>query len=126
MKRAFIGIIGAFVILTPLVGLYQGQQDAKKRDDQIRAQSQQSAAAIQQQNSDLLNGIQDLLDRPVITVRTIRREVNRKGVRTVVITRTITKQAPPRIVTKIVYRTRIVYRTKIVYVCRLPNGRPCP
>ncbi len=73
--------------------------------------------ALQQGNTNLLNGVKELLDRPVISVKTIRRVVNRKGVRTVVVTRVVTRE-------RIVYRTRTI--TKIVYVCRLPNGKPCP
>src|SRR6266498_2136390 len=123
MKRFLVGLIVTIVVLAPLVAIYQQSLAAK------RAAHERSGllADIKASNAAMLRGVQELLDRPVVSVRTIRRVVNQHGVRKVIITRLIFRQSAPRIIyrTKIVYRTRIVYRTKIVYVCRLPNGHAC-
>ncbi len=128
--RALLAAAAVVIILAPLTALYQGQQDAAQQRRSLTTQQRGFndrqailLSNIKARDAALLRGVQDLLDRPVISVRTIRREVNRKGVRTVVITRTLTKQAPPRVITRTV--VKVVYRTKIVYICRLPNGHAC-
>src|SRR6266542_3718341 len=115
MKRFLVGLIVAVVVLTPLVAIYQQLLAAK------RAAHERSGllADIKASNAAMLGDVQELLDRPVVSIKTIRRVVNHKGVRTVIVTRLIFRQSPPRVITK------IVYRTKIVYICRLPNGKPC-
>src|SRR6266540_15556 len=120
MKRFLVGLIVAVIVLAPLVAIYQ-QSLATKRTAHERSGL---LADIKTSNAAMLRGVQELLDRPVVTIKTIRRVVNHKGVRTIVVTRIIFRQSPPKVITKIVYRTKVVYRTKIIYICRLPNGKP--
>ena len=122
MKRFLVGLIVTVVVLAPLAAIYQQSLATK---DAANARSG-LLADIKTSNQAMLRGVQELLDRPVVRIKTIRRVVNHKGVRTVIVTRLIFRQSPPRVITKIVYRTKVIYRTKIVYICRLPNGRPCP
>src|SRR6266542_4017203 len=123
MKRFLVGLIVTVIVLAPLVAIYQ-QSLATKRAAHERSGL---LADIKASNQAMLRGVQELLDRPVVSIKTIRRVVNHKGVRTVIVTRFVFRQSPARIITKIkiVYRTKIIYRTKIVYICRLPNGKPC-
>ena len=138
MKRAFMGILVAVIILTPMTALYQGQQTAQKNDRartalinrnarNLKEQNQRLAQATQQQNRELLANIQDLLDRPVVTVKTIRRVVNQNGVRKVIITRTVFRGN--KVITRVVYRTKtkvvIRYIIKYIVICRTPSGKPC-
>src|SRR6266540_2122264 len=122
MKRFLVGLIVTVIVLAPLVAIYQQSLSTK------RAAHERSGLLtdIRASNVSMLRGVQELLDRPVVSIKTIRRVVNHRGVRTVIVTRLIFRQSPPRVITKIVYRTKVIYRTKIVYICRLPNGRPCP
>src|SRR6266511_4203203 len=114
MKRFLVGLIVTVVVLAPLAAIYQQSLATK---DAANARSG-LLANIQTSNNAMLKGVRELLDRPVVSIKTIRRVVNHKGVRTIIVTRTIFRQSPARIITK------IVYRTKIVYICRLPNGKP--
>ena len=122
MKRFLVGLIVTVIVLAPLVAIYQ-QSLATKRAAHERSGL---LADIKASNQAMLRGVQELLDRAVVSIKTIRRVVNHRGVRTIIVTRFIFRQSPARIITKIVYRTKIIYRTKIVYICRLPNGKPCP
>ena len=138
MKRALLGILVAVIILTPLAALYQGQQTANKNDrartalinqnaDDLKEQNIRLAQATQQQNRELLANIQDLLDRPIVSITAIRRVVNRKGVRTVVVTRTFFRGN--KVITRVIYRTKtkvvIRYIIKYIVICRTPSGKPC-
>ncbi len=124
MKRFLVGLIVTVVVLAPLAAIYQQSLATK---DAANARSG-LLTDIKASNQDTLDGVQELLDRPVVSIKTIRRVVNHRGVRTIIVTRFIFRQSPPRIIyrTRIVYRTKVVYRTRIVYICRLPNGKPCP
>jgi len=137
-QRALIGALIAVIILTPMTALYQGQQTAQKNDRartalinrnarDLKEQNRRLATATQQQNRELLANIQDLLDRPVVTVKTIRRVVNQNGVRKVIITRTVFRGN--KVITRVVYRTKtkvvIRYIIKYIVICRMPNGKPC-
>ena len=114
-------ILAAILVPTAII------HEVRKGPQQILQQQDKTNQNLIKQlgidNDVLLANIQKLLDRPTLSIQTIRRATTRKGVRTVIVTRTITKQAPPRVITKVV--TKIVYRTKVVYICRLPNGHAC-
>jgi hypothetical protein len=123
------GVLLAFCGLAAM-GVYGLLQTAEANRNQkaIIAAQQRGVVATQQQRAieqrRLLVGIRELLDRPVLSVKTIRRVVNRQGVRTVILTRTIFRERVVPGKTRIVYKTQIVYR--YIYICRLPNGKPCP
>ena len=133
-QRALIGAVIALVVMTPLLALYNSQQEAIRQREQIASQQkgfagrqQQLLMRVQELNRDLLAGVQNLLDRPVVTVRTIRRVVNQNGVRKVIITRTLFHGTKViyRTRTRVIYRTRIKYVIKYIVVCRTPSGKPC-
>src|SRR6266542_770672 len=91
------------------VAIAQGVRANRTLADQARNQAtaatNQSMAnariltGLDTQGDKLLKGIRNLLDRPIVSVKTIRRVVQRRGVRTVVVTR-------------IVFRERVVFRTR--------------
>ncbi len=133
-RRALIGAVVALVVMAPLMAVYWNQQEAVRQRDAISAQQKGFATReqillmrIQELNRDLLTGVQNLLDRPIITVKTIRRVVNRHGVRKIIVIRTFFRgnKVITRARTRIIYRTRIKYVVRYIVICRLPNGKPC-
>ncbi len=116
-----------FILAILAVAIAQGVRANRTLADQARNQAtaatNQSMAnariltGLDTQGDKLLKGIRNLLDRPIVSVKTIRRVVQRRGVRTVVVTRIVFRE-------RVVFRT--VFRTRTIIVCHLPNGMPCP
>ncbi len=116
-----------FILAILAVAIAQGVRANRTLADQARNQAtaatNQSMAnariltGLDTQGDKLLKGIRNLLDRPIVSVKTIRRVVQRRGVRTVVVTRIVFRE-------RVVFRT--VFRTRTIIVCHLPNGKPCP
>ncbi len=117
-----VGLV-IFILAILTVAIAQGVRANRTLANQARNQAalatNQSMAntkilsGLDTQGDKLLKGIRNLLDRPIVSVKTIRKVVQRRGVRTVVVTR-------------IVFRERVVFRTRTIIVCHLPNGKPCP
>src|SRR6266540_1300111 len=117
-----VGLV-IFILAILSVAIAQGVRAnrtlANQARNQAAAATNQSMAntrilsGLDTQSDKLLKGIRNLLDRPIVSVKTIRKVVQRRGVRTVVVTR-------------IVFRERVVFRTRTIIVCHLPNGKPCP
>jgi len=99
-------LIGGSAILA-----YQTSLKVAKQTKASDTANKALLTSLQRGNQSVVDGVRDLLDRPVLSVKTIRRVVRRQGVRTIIVTRTITRE-------------RIVYRIKVI--CRLPNGKSCP
>jgi len=121
-----VGLV-IFILAILTVAIAQGVRANRTLANQARNQAalatNQSMAntkilsGLDTQGDKLLKGIRNLLDRPIVSVKTIRKVVQRRGVRTVVVTRIVFRE-------RVVFRT--VFRTRTIIVCHLPNGKPCP
>ena len=122
-----VGLV-IFILAILSVAIAQGVRAnrtlANQARNQAAAATNQSMAntrilsGLDTQSDKLLKGIRNLLDRPIVSGKTIRRVVQRRGrVRTVVVTRIVFRE-------RVVFRT--VFRTRTIIVCHLPNGMPCP